>query len=314
MQRKFNYTFGAIIIVAAILILRGTMKKDADIPEDMPTRKWLCMSTFASFSVTERSRLDEGAAIVREAFDEVAATLSVFNTDSALFMLNKTGSYDFPIIEKKEEINPLYVISQAVETARRTGGAFDPTVGPLMRLWGFRKTTREATMPSVKDIGKVLSKTGYDKVLITTNDNKTATVSFAVGGVELDLGGIAKGYAVDLAYTRLQRAGFNDYMINLGGNIRVNGRPNATRDWLIAVYNPDEPSETGDRIVVLKSGEAVATSGSYERYVVIDGKQYSHIIDPRTGYPVRRSDSATIIAETAIEADAMSTATFVGFP
>ncbi|MBR4613639.1 MAG: FAD:protein FMN transferase, partial [Kiritimatiellae bacterium] len=110
----------------------------------------------------------------------------------------------------------------------------------------------------------------------------------------------------------LRMANFTDFLINLGGNIRVSGRPERGRDeWRVAIRDPANPSRTTGQIAILHSGEAVATSGSYERYVEIDGRRFSHIVDPRTGHPVARQGSVSVVADTAERADACSTAFFV---
>ena len=130
--------------------------------------------------------------------------------------------------------------------------------------------------------------------------------------MELDLGGIAKGAAVDYAFERLRAAGYADFVVNLGGNIRVSGRPHPRRrTWHVAVRDPGNPSRTVDGALELADGEAVATSGSYERFVEIGGRRYSHIIDPRTGMPVARGGSVSVVAPSAMRADAWSTAFFV---
>ena len=135
----------------------------------------------------------------------------------------------------------------------------------------------------------------------------------SAGGAELDFGAIAKGYAVDLAYERLVESGFTDFLINLGGNIRVCGSPEPGRkEWNVAVRDPSGRRPPSLLPRPLRSGEAVATSGSYERFIEIDGRRFSHIIDPRTGHPVDNGlGSVSVIAPSAMMADAYSTTLFV---
>lgn len=275
------------------------------------SRQWLSMGTIAVYDSYSKENVDEEAKIVRAAFDEVSKELSVFSQSSALSRLNQEGVLVIPAAASSNT-NLLKVLTFALEVARSTDGAFDPTINPLMRLWGFRKDTREAVMPSDDALRAALNCVGFRHISISTNSNSSVTIKLLHPGVELDLGGIAKGYAVDLAYERLVKAGATNFLLNLGGNIRVCGVPSKNRtSWSIAIRDPASPDRTTGEIIELHSGEAVATSGSYERYVVIDGKQYSHIIDPRTGLPVERTDSVTVIAPSAILADALSTARFV---
>jgi thiamine biosynthesis lipoprotein len=129
-------------------------------------------------------------------------------------------------------------------------------------------------------------------------------------GARIDLGGIAKGYAVDVCYRKLRDIGARDVMINMGGNIRCMGRGRRHRPWTIGVQSPFER----DRLVgtvALSDGMALATSGHYEKYVVIEGRRYAHVIDPRTGRPVQGMAGVTVLGSTAAEADALSTALFV---
>jgi thiamine biosynthesis lipoprotein len=196
--------------------------------------------------------------------------------------------------------------------ARDTDGAFDPTVNPLMRLWGFRGGETRTAPPGDDEIAAALERVGWSHVALVKTLVGGMSVFMGRSGMEIDLGGIAKGAAVDFAFDRLRAAGYRDFMVNLGGNIRVSGRPEPGRDeWRVAIRDPANPDATVGDPVILQDGEAVATSGSYERFVEIGGVRYSHIIDPRTGRPAGRAGSVSVVAPTAAEADAYSTASFV---
>ena len=273
------------------------------------------MSTVAALTTYGDTMLshDSLSALAKGAFDEVEASMSLFRPNSAVSRLNAEGRVSLPVGCQPTECDVLKVIAFALETARATDGAFDPTVNPLMRLWGFRKGKTLYEPPSGAALSNALSKVGFRHVSIVTNEDATATVTLDQPGVELDLGGIAKGYAVDLAYARLEAAGAANFLLDLGGNIRVRGSPRADGSpWRIGVRDPGDPTKTVGDPVPLKSGQAVATSGSYERFVEIGGRRYSHIVDPRTGRPVERGGSVSVVAPTAMEADARSTALFVG--
>lgn len=297
-------------VVGVFVMKRGQCRVDDS--NGLHERRWLSMGTVARYVGRGSSRHDAAnAEIVKAAFDEVEWDLSVFNPESAISKLNEEGYIRLQVCNDPCEFDFLKVVSFAIEVARTTEGAFDPTVNPLMRIWGFRKDTVVVEAPSGEMIDKALAAVGFGKVVISTNENGMAEVRLG-NGVELDLGGIAKGYAVDLAYERLKRSGVRDFIIDLGGNIRVDGNPSKDRIfWRIAVRDPADPTKNTGEMIELESGEAVATSGSYERFVEIGGKHYSHIIDPRTGWPVERGGSVTAIAKSAMEADAFSTAGFV---
>ncbi len=128
--------------------------------------------------------------------------------------------------------------------------------------------------------------------------------------MQLDFGGIAKGYAVDVCFNELKDKGFKNYIVNIGGNLRVSGQATPTRLWTIGVRNPFDKSEIIGKLR-LPSGMALATSGNYERFEYIDGKRYTHIIDPRTGKPVAGMAGTTVLSSTAVETDAMSTTLYV---
>lgn len=276
------------------------------------TTNWIAMGTVAAFTSAGGADHAAWAETVRGAFEDVERRLSLFRADSDLSRLNASGFIDLPAAVAEGECDVAGVVAYALAVARDTDGAFDPTVNPLMRLWGFRKGVAVVEPPSDESMRKALAMVGWRHVALATNDDGRVTLRLDARGVELDLGGIAKGYAVDLACARLAKAGAGDFIVNLGGNIRVCGRPDAAREtWRIAVRDPNDPSRTTGDIVELADGEAVATSGSYERFVEIGGRRYSHIIDPRTGRPVARGGSVSVVAPSAMEADAYSTALFV---
>ena len=266
---------------------------------------WPAMGTVAEFSMRADSVTAEGAQkLAANAFRLVETNLSVFVADSAVSRLNRGETVrmasDAPFVK---------VVRFALETAEASGGAFDPTVNPLMRVWGFRGGT--PSVPSETVLSNALATVGWRRIAISKGETDEIVVS--AGGAELDFGAIAKGYAVDIAYERLVANGFTDFLINLGGNIRVCGSPEPGRkEWNVAVRDPSGRHPPSPLPRPLRSGEAVATSGSYERFVEIDGRRYSHIIDPRTGHPVDNGlGSVSVIAPSAMMADAYSTTLFV---
>ena len=193
------------------------------------------------------------------------------------------------------------VLVRSQHFAALTDGAFDCTVGALTALWGFPDAV---TPPTPTEIDSALALVGYEGL-------EVAGASFRIArpGLRLDLGAAAKGYAVDQMVSVLQELGVVAGLIDAGGDIRYWGAKPDGRDWLFGVQHPRDPERY---IEVEDLGlAAIATSGDYEQYFEWEGVRYHHLLDPATGYPARRCISATVWAETAIDADILSTAVFV---
>jgi thiamine biosynthesis lipoprotein len=218
-------------------------------------------------------------------------------------VVKKINDHPDEWVEVDEETYSL--IKAACAFAELTDGAFDPTVGRLLELWRFTGNYENLRVPSREEIEEALKHIGYKNVLF---DDKNMRV-MVKNGVKIDLGGIAKGYALDRA--RQIALSFDENatgFVEAGGDIRIIGPKFGKYPWVIGVKDPREDNVID--YIYLKSG-AVATSGDYERYFVVDGVRYHHILDPSTGYPARGVWSVTIVAEDATTADALSTAGFV---
>lgn len=199
----------------------------------------------------------------------------------------------------------LYVITKALDFSRLTGGAFDPTVGPLVKLWNIG--TDYAAVPAPADLQKSLPLLNYKDVLI---DNTNRTVKLAKPGMAIDLGAIAKGYAADEIARILAAHKVKAAVVDLGGNVLVFGQKKDGSPWRVGVQDP--ASDRGDYLgLVSGKGMTVVTSGIYERFFIEKGVRYHHILDTKTGYPVDNGlVSVTIIASASIDADALSTSVF----
>ena len=184
--------------------------------------------------------------------------------------------------------------------------AFDPTLAPMLDAWGFTKDERR--VPSADELKELLSHTGCGKVALEkTADGWTVTL---LDGAQLDLGGIAKGYAADLLRAQLEKEGVTSATLDLGGDVFVMGRKTDGSDWRIAVKDPaDTESYLG---IVSAADKFIVTSGVYERYFEENGVRYHHILDPKTGCPAESGlVSVTVLCENGAWADALSTACFV---
>lgn len=198
------------------------------------------------------------------------------------------------------------VLMSAREAWQVSDGAFDVTIGPLMQLWGFHEKQQAA--PSQNEIQATCQKVGLDKVHF---DEQQRSVFFSVPGMRIDFGGIAKGYALDLATKILAQHDANIFLLDLGGNIACSATPPPGRDaFTIGIRNPLAENTLLGTMPL--RGRFVATSGNYERYRVIDGKRVGHIMDPRSGQPSTYFDGVSVVTTSGLLSDVFSTAAFIG--
>lgn len=260
------------------------------------------MGTIVSMAVVSQDARLAYAAL-DAAFDEMArleAMMSAFRKDSELHRLNEEASRH-PVTVSHELFQ---VIELSLHISQVTRGAFDITVGPLMDLWRFYKN--EKTLPSSQALQDVLSRVGYRHVVLSSKDR---SVFFAVPGMALDLGGIAKGFAIDRAVNVLKGHGMAAALVNAGGDILAYGTKPGGQPWRVGLQHPRDSREL--LAVLTMSDMAMVTSGDYERYFLVDGKRYSHIIDPRSGFSARETASVTVMAESAAYADGLATGILV---
>lgn len=244
-------------------------------------------------------------AAVERAFEEVRAVdsmLSSYVPESDISRVN-AGAQDVYV---RVSSDTLLVLKRIQEFYRKTGGAFDPTVAPFVRLWGF--DSGNYRIPTDGEIQEAFELVGFDKVLI---DEAQSAVKFEKEGMSLDLGGAGKGYAVDRAYSLLEEHGVKYAFISAGtSSIRVFGMKPGGKPWRVGVGHPRRPGELLG-VITLSSGDALGTSGDYQQYFEKDGILYFHIIDPHTGVQPRDLAAVTVLAENALDADILSTAVFV---
>jgi thiamine biosynthesis lipoprotein len=244
---------------------------------------------------------DETAArrAQKAAFDRVATLdgiMSDYRSTSELMQLcQKAGGEP---VRVSDEL--LFVLAEAQKMSRLSDGAFDVTVGPVVRLW--RKARRTQQMPPPDELARARALVGYEKVRLDENNH---TVQLLKPGMQLDLGGIAKGYAADEALAVLNKHGITRALVAAGGDIAVSGPPPGTDGWTVGIAPLEDPTKKPSRFLILKN-QAVSTSGDAEHYVEIDGKRYSHIVDPRTGIGLIGRQSVTVVARRGIESDSLT--------
>lgn len=251
---------------------------------------------------------------VEEQLQTVDALMSTWKYDSEVSRFNRSVSSEWQSLSP----DTIQVIDHALKTSQRSMGAFDATVGPLVDLWGFGAqmpnnslTSTEARKPPSEKINKVLASVGYSGLEINTLQNQVRKLK---AETQLDLSGIAKGFAVDQVARLLDSDGIHHYLIEIGGELRAKGSRSSNTPWKVAIEKP----LTGQRnplSVLALNNSAVATSGDYRNYFVQDNERYSHVIDPRYGVPVQHDlVSVTVVSKTTMEADALSTALMIMGP
>jgi thiamine biosynthesis lipoprotein len=205
----------------------------------------------------------------------------------------------------KVSLETFSIIRRAIRYAEMFEGSFDVTIGPVTQLWGFHDDS-PPSIPEETKLTAMLQLVNFKRVLLNQADT---TVFLEVGGMQLDLGGIAKGYAVDKAAEVLKQNGIKHFLINAGGDIFASGRKTENKKWTVGIQHPRKPN---DLLATFEMSDlAVATSGDYERYFDEGGKRYHHIIDPKTGYPADLNQSVTVFAPSVEEADVWATYLFI---
>jgi len=230
-----------------------------------------------------------------------SSLISRFNQAEATFILDDTVS------GPGRHFLENYHVAKAVFI--QSGGAFDPTVMPLVNYWGFGYTPKRKVMAvDSSAVDSLLRFVGFDKVTLNGN-----TLRKSLPGVQLDFGGCAKGYGVDAMCRLLESNGIVNYLVNIGGEVRAKGVNAKGQDWKVGINKPEEDAalETVEVAFPLKN-RSVSTSGNYRNFYEINGAKYSHTINPRTGFPERTTLlSASVFAENSLLADAYGTAFMV---
>jgi thiamine biosynthesis lipoprotein len=245
------------------------------------------------------------AAAAAAAFDEarrIDGLLSNYRPDSEWSGVNRFAA-ERPVPVSQELFD---LLAACLVYSRQSEGAFDVTVGPLMTVWGFHKG--EGAMPRPADVSRALDRVGYRHVRL---DPLVRTVRFDRTGVELDPGGIGKGYAVDRMAGVLTRHDVRTALISAGRSTiyALGAPPGEPRGWSVAIQVPGAPERTAAEVFL--KDRSLSTSGSYEKFFWADGRIHSHIMDPRTGYPARGTASVSVIAPRAVESEVWAKPYFV---
>ena len=277
-------------LLSAAFLLTGCSGAPAQEPE---TATFFAMDTAMDFTVYgDATLLDEAETLIGSLEEQVSVT----DEHSDIYAIDHTGSGSL-------SGNAAELMEQALELCRRTGGALDISVYPIVQAWGF--TTGSYQVPDEETIQSLLPLVDYTQIQY---DAATGVVTLPEG-MEIDLGSVAKGYAGQLAAQMLREHGVQSALLNLGGNVQTVGTKPDGSPWQIGIKDP----QGEDAMMVLSvEDQAVVTSGGYERYFEQDGQTYWHIMDPSTGHPADSGLlSVTIVGKQGIICDGLSTSLFV---
>jgi thiamine biosynthesis lipoprotein len=241
----------------------------------------------------EHQNVEDIACAAAQEVERIGRKFSRYRSDSIVADINAAAKAGASITVDSETA---HLLNTAFDAHRVSGGLFDISSGVLREIWNDNTTV----LPSQHQISEVLERTGLDKIAWT--DSK---LLFSVPGMQIDLGGLGKEYAADRVAEICWSQGIKSGLIDLGGDLVILGpHPDGT-PWRIGVRDPASPDEA--LVTLFVAGGGVATSGDYERFWIIDGKRYSHILNPMTGWPINGLSSVTVVAENGLKAGMMST-------
>ncbi len=298
MKPKLRNIILRLLLLALSLACGACQSQESD--PNITRRAQLQMGTLVEISVHHSDKALAQSAIGR-AFDEISRIedlMSGHKPDSETSRLNQNAGGEF--IKVSPDL--LKVLNTGIHWETLSKGALDITLGPVVRLWNFDAAANAP--PSDEILKEALTRTGFQNIEI-----KDGKIRLTQPGMALELGSIAKGYAVDQAVKVLRENGVHNGLVNAGGDLRAFGTKDGKRPWVVGIQHPRKPQEILATLPI-RNG-AIATSGDYQRYFVKDGVRYHHILDPATGRPARGVMSFSVTAPTAMQADALATAAFV---
>ena len=287
------------VIVLLLLCLVGAGLASADPePVELLRLESSVQAMGSTYSVVlygpNRELLESAAELAFAEAKRLDEELSNYKPESPWSQVNRFAA-DRPVMVPPELFE---LLSACLNYSKLSGGAFDITVGPLMRVWGFYKGSGH--LPKPGEVKASLEHVGYRNILL---DSRTQSVRFARKGVEMDPGGIGKGFAVDRMVDVLRKAGIKTALVSgSGSSIYGMGAPPGEKGWPISIRDPRDETKTVQEIVL--HDESLSTSGSYEKFFEADGKIYAHIMDPRTGFPARGMLSVSVITPLTIDSEA----------
>lgn len=299
--------FGIVVLVLAVL--SGYDQPAAERP--MLEIHGRTMGTFYGVKVVgdfpggQQALQSQVDALLKHYNDEI----STYDPNSALSKFNQLQSVQpFPVSQDMADL-----IISALRVGQRTQGVLDVTVGPLVNLWGFGPDKRPVKTPTDEQIAAARARVGIDRLHVEVSADH-ATLRKDVPSLYVDLSTIGEGFGADKVAEFLEARGVHHYLVEIAGASRSRGVNAKGEPWKLAIQKPTDELEDIQAIII-PDGRAVSTSGSYRNYYELDGKRYSHIIDPASGKPItHKLVSVTVITPTAMEADGLDTALMVMGP
>lgn len=249
----------------------------------------------------DRDYLSEVVREVFEEFDRLDAQMSNYRPASELSGINREAARQAVVVAP----DLFQLIQDSLRVSEETGGAFDITVGPLVKAWGFFRG--QGRVPSSAELAEVLKRVSYRHVHL---NGEKREIRFDTPGVAIDLGAIAKGYALDRAAAILRADGITSALLSSGSSsLYALGSPPGERGWKVSIRDPYDKQKAAD--TVLLRNYSLSVSGNYEKFFKLHGKIYSHILDPKSGRPVEQMLSTAVLAPAGEQTDALSTAFYV---
>ncbi len=303
-QRKTSPKLKQFVLVLFLLPLMGAAA-GAPARTDTLRLESSVVAMGSAYSVAvygeDRTRMEEAVDAAFAEVHRLDEMLSNYKPESELSEVNRLAA-EHPVAVTPELFD---LLAACVAYSRESEGAFDITVGPLMKVWGFYKGT--GRLPHRAEVRGALERVGYRNILL---DPATRSVRFARPGIELDPGGIGKGYAVDRMIEVIKQYGIRTALVSASGSsIYGLGAPPGEKGWRVQIRDPKD--ENKNVAEVLLKDESMSTSGNYEKFFRAEGKTYSHIMDPRTGWPAQGVLSVSVIAPRTIDSEAWTKPLFV---
>jgi len=293
-----------ILVVSLILITACGVQKEQ---RNLTVIDGLTMGTTYTIKINSPSTDKTSKSIkqdIESILNNINQIMSTYLSDSELSKLNHSDSVDW--IKLSPDL--FSVIEQGIHISEETDGNFDITIGPLVNLWGFGPGEILSVIPAYTDIQNAREQVGYQYLQL---DKTSTSVRKQIPDLYIDLSGIAKGYAVDKLADYMDSNNFNHYMVEVGGEIRAKGKNTKDQSWRIGIEKPDSSKRTVQQIIKLFN-IGMATSGDYRNFFEVEGRRYSHTINPKTGRPVSHNlASVTVLHPSALIADALATGMLV---
>lgn len=298
-----------MIFVRAALLLLATLLLSACGKEPLYQEEGFVFGTRVEVSVYGEDETDarQAVAAIMQEFQRLHELLHAWKP-SALSKMNTAfaNGKTFTITPELEAM-----LRDAAQLSEQSGGLFNPAIGGMVKLWGFHADEYKSSLPDAKQLAAhVAAHPQMGQISFLSNITRDS-VSSSNRAVQLDLGGYAKGYALDRAALLLKQQGIHNALINIGGNVLALGT-HGSRPWRVGIQHPRKPGPLAT--LELRDGEAIGTSGDYQRYFELDGKRYCHLIDPRNGQPVQGVQAVTVLtrgARAGVLSDATSKPLFI---